>query len=114
MLFDEKEMIELCEKYGIPVVENKGIPMFKNEDMTEDFLISEVMNEPYVSYADNIKISSKKYSLNVTLTNNLKIRNEMLDNTSEIKHCSIRKDKYYNNCTSTIKINKKSKNALAA
>lgn len=66
VLFDEKEMIELCEKYGIPVVENNGAILFE-EEMTEDFLISEIMNEPYVSYDGNVNISSKKYSLNLPL-----------------------------------------------
>ncbi|MBQ2802109.1 MAG: hypothetical protein IJF03_12085 [Lachnospiraceae bacterium] len=111
MLFDEKEMMELCEKYGIPVVENDGTVLFE-EEMTEDFLISEIMNEPYVSYDDNINISSKKYSLNIPLIGGLNSRNEMIDNTSEIKYCSVAKDKYYNNCTSTI--DRKSKNAIAA
>lgn len=113
MLFDEKEMIDLCEKYGIPVVENNGVPMFEDKDMPEEFLISEVMNEPYVSY-DDIEISSKKYSLNIPIVGNLKKRDEILGTTSEIKCCSIRKDKYYDDCTSTIQINKESKNILAA
>ena len=112
MLFDEKEMLELCKKYDIPVVENNGVPLFENEEMTEEFLISEIMNEPYVSYNSNINISSKKYSLNIPLISSSKSKTEMIDNASELKYCSVRKDKYYNNCTSTI--NKKSKNAVAA
>lgn len=46
MLFDEKQVIEICNKYGIETVEKKGYPLYQGKEMDESFSIAEIMREP--------------------------------------------------------------------
>lgn len=46
MLYDEKEVVEICKKYGIETVEKEGYPLYKGKEMDENFSISEMMHEP--------------------------------------------------------------------
>lgn len=45
-MFDEKQMLEICKKYGIETVEKKGYPLFQGKEMDENFSIAEIMREP--------------------------------------------------------------------
>lgn len=45
MLYDEKEVVEICKKYGIEVVEKEGYPLYQSKEMDENFSIAEIMNE---------------------------------------------------------------------
>ena len=45
MLFNEQEMLEVCKKYGIDVVEKDGYPLFKNEEMDDDFSMYNIMHD---------------------------------------------------------------------
>lgn len=46
MLFDEKEVVEICKKYGIETVEKEGYPLYQDKEMNESFSIAEIMREP--------------------------------------------------------------------
>lgn len=46
MLFDEKQMLEICKKYGIETIEKEGYPLYQGKEMDENFSISEIMHEP--------------------------------------------------------------------
>lgn len=46
MLYNEEEIIRICEKYGIDMVETKGYPLYKGKEMDKDFSVRDVMNEP--------------------------------------------------------------------
>jgi len=48
MLYDEKEVVKICKKYGIETINKKGMPLYKGKEMDENLLISELMNEPIV------------------------------------------------------------------
>ena len=53
MLYDEKEVMEVCKKYGIKMVKGKGMPLYKVKEMDENFSIAEIMHEP-VEVRDSI------------------------------------------------------------
>lgn len=46
MLFDEKQVLEICKKYGIETVRKKGYPIYQGKEMDERFSIAEIMREP--------------------------------------------------------------------
>lgn len=46
MLYDEKEVVEICKKYGIKTVKKKGMPLYKGKEMDENFSFSEMMHQP--------------------------------------------------------------------
>lgn len=46
MLFDEKQVLEICKKYGIETVRKKGYPLYQGKEMDESFSIAESMREP--------------------------------------------------------------------
>ena len=46
MLYNEKEMLEICKKYGIETVRKEGYPLFQGKEMDENFSIAEIMREP--------------------------------------------------------------------
>ena len=45
MLYDEKEVIEICKKYDIETIETEGYPMYMDEEMDANFSIAEIMYE---------------------------------------------------------------------
>ena len=45
MLFDEKQMLEICKKYGIETVEKEGYPLYQGKEMDESFSFSEMMHQ---------------------------------------------------------------------
>lgn len=53
MLYDEKQVIEICNKYGIETVKKKGYPLYQGKEMDENFSISEIMHEPIPITEDN-------------------------------------------------------------
>lgn len=46
MLYDEAEVLEICNKYGIETVEKKGYPLHQDKEMDENFSIADIMREP--------------------------------------------------------------------
>lgn len=46
MLYDEKEVVEICKKYGIETVEKEGYPLYQGKEMDENFSIADIMREP--------------------------------------------------------------------
>lgn len=48
MLYDAKEVVEICKKYGIEMVDGKGAPLYMGKEMDENFSFSEMMHEPVV------------------------------------------------------------------
>lgn len=48
MLYNEKEVMEVCKKYGIETVKKNGMPLYKGKEMDENFSIAEIMHEPVV------------------------------------------------------------------
>ena len=45
MLFNEKEMLKVCRKYGIDVVEKDGYPLYDEQEIDENFSICDIMND---------------------------------------------------------------------
>lgn len=44
-MYDKKEVIEICNKYGIETVETEGYPIYMGKEMDEKFSIAEIMRE---------------------------------------------------------------------
>lgn len=48
MLYNEKEVMEVCKKYGIETVKKNSMPLYKGKEMDENFSIAEIIHEPVV------------------------------------------------------------------
>ena len=73
MLFDEKEMLEICNKYGIEVVESNGYPLDNGIEMNpETFSFKELMNEhKRIQYKTSIVVTeSIKTHVSIEKTKN--------------------------------------------
>ena len=51
MLYDEKEVVQICKKYGIETVKKNGAPLYMGKEMDENFSFSEMMHLP-VEFVD--------------------------------------------------------------
>ena len=107
MMFNEKEMLELCEKYGICVVEKEGYPLLGGIELSPDFSISELLDE-----AHSVNVEER-----TLYTNSIKMRVDFSStvfknvNKADIKSCSIKKDKMHALIVSTIDLDNENKNA---
>lgn len=63
MIFDEKEMLEVCQKYGIDVVEKKGYPLYDGIEMDENFSMNNIMHDTYSIGIDGKTIYSETLEL---------------------------------------------------
>ena len=45
MMYNEREMINICKKYGIELVEKEGNPIYMGKEMDDDFSFSEMMKK---------------------------------------------------------------------
>lgn len=52
-MFDEKEVVEICKKYGIETVRKEGYPLYQGKEMDKNFSIAEIMREPVAITEDN-------------------------------------------------------------
>lgn len=53
MLYDEKQMLEICKKYGIETVEKEGYPLYQGKEMDGNFSYSEMMHR-HIPVTDSI------------------------------------------------------------
>ena len=65
MLYDNEEMLRICEKYGIETIEKEGAPLYLGKEMTEDFSFEQMMREPCVIKDDNIVTLSENFSFTI-------------------------------------------------
>lgn len=64
MLFDEKQVLEICKKYGIETVRKEGYPLYMGKEMDENFSIAEIMREPVTIMEDDKNMSKEiKYNM---------------------------------------------------
>lgn len=54
MLFNEQEIIEICNKYGIEVVKKSGFPLYMGEEMDENFSVEEMMKDSCEFHIDKL------------------------------------------------------------
>lgn len=67
MLFNEKEMLDICKKYGIDVVEKKGYPLFNGKEMDENFSMCEIMNNACCEAVNKKIIYSETLEIQVSI-----------------------------------------------
>lgn len=52
-MYDEKLVLEICNKYGIKTEITEGYSTYLGKEMDENFSISEIMREPIEIIEDN-------------------------------------------------------------
>lgn len=67
MLFNEKEMLKVCRKYGIDVVEKDGYPLYNGQEIDESFSICDIMNESCNASLTEKIIYSEVLEINVDI-----------------------------------------------
>lgn len=45
MSFVEKQILDICKRYGINVVKKKGYPLYMGKEMDENFSVEEIMRD---------------------------------------------------------------------
>ena len=95
MLFNEKEMLELCERYGIDVIDRNNEEYYENID----FSMKDIMQEPYIHTIVEKCVFSTSISIDTTLIaeNDLEFCNDNENNT-----CSIIREKHYDDLISVV------------
>lgn len=66
-MFSEKEMLKVCRKYGIDVVEKDGYPLYNGQEMDESFSISDIMNDSCNIGINEQVIFSEALEINVDI-----------------------------------------------
>ena len=67
MLFNEKEMLKVCRKYGIDVVEKDGYPLYNGQEIDESFSIRDIMNDSCNTGINEKIIYSEVLEINVNI-----------------------------------------------
>ena len=99
MLFNEKEMLELCKKHSIDVVEKEGYPLFNGIELSPDLSISELLNNPHCTTIEEKTLYSKSAKISINFNSNIIIENT--DNTN-IEYFNVVKDNKYSLVVSSI------------
>lgn len=109
MLFDEKEMLDICQKYGIPLVEKEGYPLYMGEEMNENFSVEKMMHES-CQFAYSEKVMYKE-SINLSLSVHFdkEKTNNNYSSAREIKINIAEDNKYGAQITSSIPCNSDNK-----
>lgn len=94
MYFNENEMLEICKRYGIDVID-KNDPNYYTD---EDFSMLDIMNEPYVHTISEKNIYSGTMEISIAFEDDLGFCN----NSDASYTCSISRDLDYNKFSSVI------------
>lgn len=94
LYFDEKEMFEICERYGIEIIDKNDSDYYTDED----FSMLDIMKEPYIHTVVEKNIFSKTMEIAVTFQDDLGFCGH--DDISYT--CSVSRDLDYNNVSSVI------------
>lgn len=61
-LYNKKEMLHVCKKYGIETVKKVGAPLYQGKEMADDFSFEKIMREPCSpENEDTVKLSEKSF-----------------------------------------------------
>lgn len=61
-LYNKKEMLHVCNKYGIETVKKVGAPLYQSKEINDDFSFEKMMQEPYsLGNEDAVKSSEKSF-----------------------------------------------------
>lgn len=93
MLFNEKEMLELCKRYDIEVMNNDDKDYYKDTE----FSMSDIMKEPYVHTAVEKCIVSQSIEIPIIIEDDF-------DNEKDFT-CQVIKEKYYDDLVSVVDSN---------
>lgn len=94
MYFNENEMMNICKRYGIEIMD-KNDPDYYTD---EDFSMLDIMKEPYIHTISEKNIFSGTMEITVTFEDDLGFCNH----SDESYTCSVSKDFDYNNVCSVI------------
>lgn len=93
MYLDMNEMLEICNRYGIDVIDKNHPEYYKDED----FSMADIMKEPYVHIINEESIFSGTLEISISIEDDY----VYCDNDTDFT-CSISKDLEYSNVFSII------------
>lgn len=97
MIFNEKEMLEVCQKYGIDVVEKKGYPLYDGIEMDENFSMNNIMHDTYSIGIDGKTIYSETLELEMpVIFEHIDINNCFVNNNLDKPHFILVENNEYN------------------
>lgn len=92
MLYDEKEMYELCKRYNIEVISSDDKDYYKDSE----FSMKDIMNEPYIHTVVEKCIISESMDIPIAMENDF-----FLDNNKKCT-CQVIKDDFYDDLISVV------------
>lgn len=92
MLYNEKEMYELCKRYGIEVINSDDKDYYKDIE----FSMKDIMNEPYVHTVVEKCIISETMEIPITIEDDF-----FIDNNKN-RTCQVIKDDSYGDLISIV------------
>lgn len=95
MLFNEKEMYELCKRYGIEIINSDD----KNYYKDIEFSMNDIMNEPYTHNIVKECVISESMEISIVKENDFYL------NDKEDYTCQVVKENYYDNLISSVDSN---------
>lgn len=95
MLFNEKEMRELCKRYDIEIINSDDEDYYKDIE----FSMNDIMNEPYIHTVVEKCIVSESMKIPIVVEND-----PFFDNNKDCI-CQVIKEDYYDHLISTVDSN---------
>ena len=92
MLYNEKEMLELCKRYNIEVINSNDKDYYKDFE----FSMKDIMNEPYTHIVVEKCVASESMKIPITMETDF-----FFDNNRDC-NCQVIKDDSYNDLISTV------------
>lgn len=111
MLFDEKEVLDVCAKYGIATIKKEGYPLFEGQEMDESFKLSSIFAEPVKP--TECTVFSQKVSMELLLSKDIFVDSIIYPTNvgSNYRFCRAEKDVSYNDICSEIQRDSESRKA---
>lgn len=94
MYFNENEMLEICKRYGIEVIDKNNPDYYQDENIS----MTDIMNEPYIHTILEKNIFSSTLEIAVAFEDD----SGFCNNSDASFTCSISRDVDYNNVSSVI------------
>lgn len=92
MLYNEKEMYELCKQYGIEVINSDDKDYYKDIE----FSMKDIMNEPYIHTV------VEKCIISETMEIPIAIEDDFFVDNNKTRTCQIIKDDFYDDLISIV------------
>lgn len=103
MIFNEKEMLEVCQKYGIGIIEKEGGPLYDGQEMDDNFSMYDIMHDTYSIVIDEKTLYSQTLELKMpVIFESNDLINCFMNDADKPHFINVDKDDYYKSVKSSV------------